>query len=212
MKVWQCKICKYIYKGEFPPDKCPVCNAAAKYFKEIVEEILPPKKSEITKKKEPSEAVPVSKSPPPEPEKGFEKIKSLLIKHHAHPIAVHTPNGLLPAAFVLWFLSWVSGSDLLAKAALINQIFVLLSFPFVIFTGVLEWQIKYKQALTPVFKLKIAAASLTGVTSLVSLIWFLFDNQVLTTTRAWGFMLITFIMLLSAGTAGHIGGKLVFKD
>ena len=35
MKVWQCIVCKYIHKGENPPEKCPVCNVPAIKFKEI---------------------------------------------------------------------------------------------------------------------------------------------------------------------------------
>jgi L-cystine uptake protein TcyP (sodium:dicarboxylate symporter family) len=35
---------------------------------------------------------------------------------------------------------------------------------------------------------------------------------VLSTPLAWVFVLINLVMLVSAGVAGHIGGKLVFKD
>jgi L-cystine uptake protein TcyP (sodium:dicarboxylate symporter family) len=38
------------------------------------------------------------------------------------------------------------------------------------------------------------------------------NPAVLSTSLAWIFILINLIMLASAGIAGYIGGKLVFKD
>ncbi|MCK5312570.1 MAG: rubredoxin, partial [Desulfobacteraceae bacterium] len=129
-----------------------------------------------------------------------------------HPVSVHTPNGILPAIIVLWFAAWVSGSDLLAKAAFINLIFVLIALPFVIFTGVLEWQKKYKRALTNTFKIKITAAIVTTILTIISFVWYLINPDVLSSSNAWLFILINIITVTAVGIAGHIGGKLVFKD
>jgi rubredoxin len=203
MKIWQCSVCKYIHKGNFPPDKCPICNVGAKKFKEIHDIPITVKKSDNKQKDKKSQPIKIN---------NFEKIKSLLIKHHAHPVAVHTPNGLLPVAVMLWLLAWIFDSQLLAKAAFINQIFVLFSLPIVILTGVLEWQKKYNRAMTMMFKIKIITAALTSVACLISTIWFLIDPEILSSAGVWGFMLVNIIMLAGAGMAGHIGGKLVFKD
>jgi len=221
MKVWQCSVCKYIHRGESPPDKCPVCGVDASKFKEIDEASIPEKPH----KKRPSEKTVLPSKPalasviepdklktPPPPETGFGKIAALLIKHHAHPVSVHTPNGILPAAVVLWLLAWVFSADLLSKAALINLIFVIVALPFVIFTGILEWKKKYNGALTVIFKVKILAATLTTASCAISLLWYLIDPGILSSSRAWVFLLINIIMLVAAGIAGHIGGKLVFKD
>jgi rubredoxin len=206
MKVWQCSVCKYIHKGETPPEKCPVCNVSAKKFKEIDEASIPDKmpKSRRLKQK--------TVKPQIIEENNFEKIKYLLVKHHAHPVAVHTPNGLLPVAVILWLMAWLFDSQLFAKAAFINQIFVILSLPLVICTGIIEWQEKYNKALTMVFKIKIIAAILTTTACSISLIWFLINPDIILSSRAWGFIFINIIMLIAAGIAGHIGGKLVFKD
>ena len=134
------------------------------------------------------------------------------MKHHAHPVSVHTPNGILPAAVILWILAWMFNSELLAKAAMINMIFVVLAFPVVIFTGILEWQKKYQGALTPIFKIKILAAALTTVSCVISLIWYLFDPEILAGPKALVFVLVNIVMVAAAGIAGFIGGKLVFKD
>lgn len=217
MKVWQCSVCKYIHKGSTPPEKCPVCGVPAKKFKEIdeasISEKTPKRKKTIGKslpsvpKQDKGRAqVPAIK------ETGFEKIKSLLVRHHAHPVSVHTPNGILPAAVILWLMAWMFDYDLFAGAALINLIFVIIALPFVVFTGVLEWKKKYNGVLTMIFKLKILAAALTIISCMISLVWYLLDPQILSSPTAWVFFLINIIMLAAAGIAGHIGGKLVFKD
>jgi uncharacterized membrane protein len=142
---------------------------------------------------------------------GLEKIYSLLTKHHAHPVSVHTPNGILPAALVLWIAAWMFSYDILAKAAFINMIFVIIALPFVLFTGVLEWKKKYNSALTSLFKLKILSAAMTTVLCITSLIWYLINPDVMSSSLAWLFILINVTMVSFVGIAGHIGGKLVFK-
>ncbi|PHV70730.1 reverse rubrerythrin [Sporanaerobium hydrogeniformans] len=34
MKKFVCTVCGYIHEGDTPPEKCPICNAPAKAFKE----------------------------------------------------------------------------------------------------------------------------------------------------------------------------------
>lgn len=38
MKSWECGVCGYVHKKEKPPEKCPVCEAPEKMFKEITPE------------------------------------------------------------------------------------------------------------------------------------------------------------------------------
>ncbi|MEN8211716.1 MAG: rubredoxin-like domain-containing protein [Thermodesulfobacteriota bacterium] len=214
MKVWQCTVCKYIHRGDTPPDKCPICHAGANKFKEIDEASIPEKRPKRKQQKPQTDKASfvVQDKTRTMDESNFEKIKSLMVKHHAHPVIVHTPNGLLPVAVILWLLAWIFDSGLLAKAAFINQIFVIISLPLVIFTGVTEWQQKYNRAMTTIFKIKIMAAILTSIACLTTTIWFFIDPEILLSSWAWSFMFINIVMLAAAGIAGHIGGKLVFKD
>ena len=218
MKIWQCSVCRYIHRGNMPPAKCPVCNVGSKKFKEIDEASIPDKRVRRNQPSpqgaEISDKTPVNVSDKDDSDKKtfFNTLKNVLIKHHAHPVSVHTPNGILPVAVLLWVLSWIFDSQLMAKVAAINMIFVIIALPFVIFTGVLEWQKKYGGAMTLVFKLKFLSAALTTVTCIISLIWYFLDPNILTTPKAWVFIIINLIMLVAAGIAGHIGGKLVFKD
>jgi rubredoxin/uncharacterized membrane protein len=221
MKSWQCTICKYIHKGDTPPERCPVCGAHASKFIEIKEspspEQAPPPKKTVVKpipdniKKE-SIQKPVKESASGVKETGFSKITSLLVQHHAHPISVHSPNGIVPVVAILFVLAWIFGYDLLSKVAFINMIFVVLALPLVVFTGIIEWKKKYNGALTLIFKLKILAVTITTITCVISLVWYLLDPAILSSPRAGGFISINIIMLIAVGIAGHIGGKLVFKD
>ncbi len=213
MKVWQCSVCKYIHRGDKPPEKCPICGVPASKFVEIdeasiPEKISPQKKSESGRLKKDRMQVPV----PAVEETGFEKIKLLLVHHHAHPVLVHTPNGILPVAVILYLAAWIFDYDLLSRVAFVNLIFVVAALPLVIFTGILEWKKKYNGAMTMMFKLKILAAILTTVSCVISFAWYFINPQVLSSPNVWIFIFINIIMLAAAGIAGHIGGKLVFKD
>ena len=234
MKAWKCTICNYVHKGDTPPDKCPVCGAGPDKFVEIEipdaqektaaapsqtsgAEPTPPAPgtpehggASITAPREPASEDP--KTAPSGPQTLYQRVTDLMIRHHAHPILVHTPNGILPAAAVLFILAWVFDAALPAKAAVINLVFVVLALPLVLYTGFLEWHKKYNQADTLLFKLKILAAAMTSTACVISMVWYLADPGVLSSPLAWVFIFINIIMLASAGVAGHIGGKLVFKD
>lgn len=206
MKVWQCTVCKYIHKGDEPPEKCPICGVDASKFIEIDEADIPEK---TPKRKQPT---PIEEKIEAAPQTLMDKVEALLCKHHAHPISVHAPNGILPAAMVLLVLAWFFKSDLLAKAAMINLIFVITALPFVIYTGMLEWKRKYNSAMTLIFKIKMLAAAITSACCAISIIWYFLDPSILGSMKSMVFLLMNVIMLAAAGIAGHIGGKLVFKD
>jgi len=239
MKKWQCSVCKYIHTGDTPPDKCPVCGVSGKKFilletdenTETTEKSSPRaatlasdsnEKAPARKPEDPTEAIPAKTMDDSEamgkeakiqkPETLYDRITGLMVKHHAHPVSVHMPNGILPAAVALFILAWVFDSSLFVKAGFINLVFVILALPLVLFSGIVEWKKKYNQALTLIFKIKILAATLTTTSCLVSVIWYLIDPLVLSSSNRLIFILVNIIMLGSAGVAGHIGGKLVFKD
>jgi hypothetical protein len=211
MKAWKCTVCNYIHKGDTPPDKCPVCGAGRDKFVEI--EIPDSRESGSSTGTGTRESGPKAQTTAPSaPGTLYQRITELMIRHHAHPILVHTPNGVLPIAVVLFILAWVSGTSLPATAAVINLVFVVLSLPPVLHSGFLVWQKKYNQADTFLFRIKILAAALTTGACVISLVWYLLDPDVLSSPLAVAFIFINVVMVASAGVAGHIGGKLVFKD
>jgi hypothetical protein len=56
------------------------------------------------------------------------------------------------------------------------------------------------------------AATITTTACAINLIWYLMDPQIISSPKAWVFILMNVVMLAAAVIAGHIGGKLVFKD
>lgn len=220
MKRWQCSVCKYIHTGDEPPEKCPVCGVPASKF------VLLEEDSTIdTPEAEPAADENKTETPgaPPLEKEGraavyrekaavyLEKAAALMLQHHAHPMSVHLPNGVIPVAVALFILAWFSGSDLLVKAGFINLVFVIISLPLVGLSGVLEWKRNYNQAQTKIFKIKIAAATVTAICCIASIIWYLVNPEVMGSPGAWLFVMINLLMLAAAGVAGYIGGKLVFK-
>jgi uncharacterized membrane protein len=137
-------------------------------------------------------------------------LAALVMKHHLHPIAVHTPNGVLPLAVVFLFIALVLGGSSFEKASFYSLVFVLLSMPAVIMTGYIAWQKRYKGARTKIFGVKIGATIVVCVTLLAMVIWRIVDPEVATSAGRWTYFLISVVSVAAAGLAGHMGGKLVF--
>jgi rubredoxin/uncharacterized membrane protein len=206
MKQWQCSVCGYVHKGEEPPDKCPVCGADKSRFVLIADPAAPP-------------SGPTPQIPQRDPEvKGssstdsWSKLSHRLTQLHAHPIAVHIPNGVLPITVFFAFLAWLFSSTALATAAKFNMFLVFLCMPWVIFTGLIDWKNRFKARMTPVFRAKMICAGIVTVLSLILSIWWLIKPTSLV-DRGFScsiFLLLHLLDLVAAAIAGWYGGKLVF--
>ena len=215
MKKWRCTVCGYIHNGEEPPEKCPVCGADKSLFEEVVEE-KPAEDTAPDAPEMPEDARHVELGSPPAARFGniYHLLIGQMLKHHAHPISTHIPNGVLPISFLFIILALISGATSLGTAAFCNVIMVVLAIPFVIFSGYVEWQHRYKGAMTNPFKLKIICAIIVAAGTLLMAIWWIASPDVLSTASTGRklFIFISLVTLGAAGIAGHIGGKLVFRD
>lgn len=202
LKKWECTLCGYIHEGPAPPDSCPVCGAGPEYFKEIVEKeertltevVLEPETGAAGKKPAPS------------------LFRKMVMKHHLHPIAVHTPNGVLPLALVFLGIGTVLGITSFEQAAFYSLVFVLINMPFVIVTGYIAWQERYKGAKTTIFGVKIGGTIVVCATLVAMVIWRLVEPGVAASPGRWTYLLICLVCVAGAGIAGHMGGKLVFSS
>ena len=212
MKKWKCTVCGYIHTGDEPPEKCPVCGADKSKFIEVTDEYEQPTIPVADQKAPEIGKNTVDQSRPPS---RMETVQNLIVKHHLHPISVHIPNGVVPVSVLFLTLAVVFGfldATLLSRAAYLNLIVVFLSLPLVIYTGWSEWRRKYNGALTTYFIIKFTCAAAATVLVLIILAWLIMSPEVVTTGTKWLFLLINFILLGVVGVAGHIGGKLVFKE
>lgn len=200
MKKWMCGVCGYSVVAEEPPEICPVCGADKKLF-ELIEDN--------------SEQTTGASSPNQSYSNDFKQTvygfaKKMIRQHHLHPISVHIPNGVVPVSFIFVLLSVISGGIAsLEKAAFLNFVFVLLAMPAVAFTGYTDWKEKYSGAMTKVFKTKMICAAVLTSSLFVAVIWRAVDA---TAGSSWLYLMLNAVILGSAGIAGFMGGKLVFKD
>ena len=214
MKKWECTVCGYIHEGDEPPDECPVCAADKSMFVEVVEQAAA---AEPAATAEPAAspaapAQPAGKQGLPATLLAFATTQ--ILRHHLHPIMVHTPNGIVPMAVIFLFIAALYTAPLFDIAALYSLVFVLIAMPAVLATGYIVWQERYRGALTSIFKLKIGASIVATVSLVILLIWRALQPAVLTTpsTGRWFFLILAVIMVGAVGLAGHMGGKLVFGN
>jgi len=223
VKFFKCVVCGYIHQGQEPPEKCPVCGAPREKFTELPAEEGKKALEEYqarTARKKPatSDRAPAGGGQPPgaadPPGSGIVAlVTGLMVKHKAHPISVHLPNGLLPVAVLFLCLSFVFKAMHFERAALYNLVVVALAMPGVIASGWADWRARYRGAWTRVFKHKMAMALVV-----TSITWALAGWGLLGPESAAGplgrflFLALHFIALGAAGYAGHLGGKLVFKE
>ena len=222
MKRWECSVCGYIHIGDGPPDVCPVCGAdksqfilienapskAAKSDQPPANENADPNKSMQTKP-----ALDGSGSTNTMERKRWTAFFTLLTKYHAHPIAVHIPNGVLPLATLFLVLAVLFQSPSLATVAKYNTLFVFIFMPVVIATGIVDWRNRFKGRLTRVFMIKIVCAGIVTVLSGLICLWWLLQPYLYQSGTGRPFLVIVIYLInfCAAAIAGWNGGKLVFK-
>jgi uncharacterized membrane protein len=204
MKKWECTVCGYIHEGDEPPEECPICSADKSMFVEIIEE--------QQSSRDQTELPTTAKVEPTLLGKVYAFASEQILRHHLHPISVHTPNGVLPMALLFLLITVLFGLPHFETAAFYSFVFVLLTMPVVICTGYEVWQKRYRGALTLTFKIKIGASIITVTLLSVLSLWRAVQPDILTipSTGRWIYVLLSIILVSAVGSAGHVGGKLVF--
>lgn len=204
---WRCTVCNYIHEGEAPPKECPICKAGANKFVEIDSE---GKDLPAEQKPAPAAAAAAATQPVKEQRPGF--LARMVMKLHLHPIAVHSPQGIIPASVIFLAIAIFLGLGVFEQAAFYNLVVVLITMPLVLLTGYIEWKNRYKGAKTFIFFMKISCSITVTLTLTILVAWRLFEPGVATADSP--FRLIYFgiaaVMLAATALAGHLGGKLVF--
>ena len=205
MKKWECTVCGYIHEGDEPPDECPVCSADKSMFVEIIAD---------TKTSGKAVGVVVSQKKPNLLASISAMSSELILKHHLHPIAVHTPNGIVPMATLFLVIAMFLHLPLFGTAAMYSLVFVLIALPVVFFTGYSVWQKRYQGAWTSIFKIKIGASIVIAFTLPILVIWQVIQPEIVVKPLSgrWIYLGVSFVLLTAVGLAGHMGGKLVFGN
>jgi rubredoxin/uncharacterized membrane protein len=195
-KRWRCLVCGYVHEGEAPPAHCPVCKAPAAQFAELDAKGNLMKNDGIARKP------------------GI--ITRILLGLHMHPILVHFPNGILPMVVLFMagsvFLSYDTFAD---KSTFYSLIFVLITMPFVLASGFLEWKGRYHGARTVLFAIKVFCGFLALICLAILVAWrAFFDQEVLLPNSPYRliYFIVAAVLLGAVAVAGHLGGHLVFKN
>jgi uncharacterized membrane protein len=206
MKRWRCLVCGYIHSGDEPPEQCPVCKAPKNKFVEIDADgnTLPPSGD-----KQPQQPQAENMPPGAVPE---DRLADFVLRHHLHPILVHTPNGLIPVIVLFIVLHIILHIQDFDKAAFFNMAVVVLVMPAVMATGYLEWKRRYNKAKTVLFLAKICCSLIVFTTLVILAGWRFINPEVIaqSSPAKWVYLSLGLVMLVAVGIAGHLGGKLVF--
>ena len=132
---------------------------------------------------------------------------------YLHPIPVHFPLALFPAAFASLLFYLLTGMTEFESGAYIMIIFGLLITPVTIASGFADWKIRYRGQMTRVFKIKIIGALVLLALALPAVLIRQHHPEINLLPLDWTGWL--YLGLLAACQAdcmiiGHYGGKLVF--
>jgi rubredoxin len=207
--VWKCRACGYPHTGALPPEPCPVCGSGGEQFQyQIATPVIPAPPLERPAAAEASAALP----PRIRIQNRLEMVLAKMSELHAHPIAVHIPNGVLPVSFVFLLLALLFNSATLEKAAFYNLVMVLLAMPGVLFSGYNDWQRRFGGHVTRVFKTKMICGGAVQLISLILVLWWLLNPDLLLKPGSSGrslFIVLYVVNLACAVVAGYFGGKLI---
>jgi len=132
---------------------------------------------------------------------------------YAHPMFVHFPQALFPAAFASFLLYLATGFPEFEIGAFVTAGFGAFASPVTALTGFIDWKVRYKGYMTSVFRIKIIGAFVLIALSIPAVLLRLLAPEVaLLPLSGTGWL---YAALLAACTAtcvvlGHYGGKLVF--
>ena len=130
-----------------------------------------------------------------------------------HPIFVHFPQALFPVAFASFVLYLVTGNDLFEQGTFLMMMFGLAATPVTMITGYIDWKVRYKGYMTPVFKIKIITGFvLIGLSLSAVLLRALVPEVALLPLSGMGWLRAGLLAACvgSCVVEGHYGGKLVF--
>jgi len=215
-RQWQCGVCGYVHQGAHAPAACPVCGADQDQYA-AVRRFEPASAQEIEERPGPGAAPPNHRPSPAESTSAavnpgrLEWILDKMVDLHAHPIAVHIPNGVLPIAVIFLLLGSLFHSRALLTASFYNLAFVALAMPAVLFSGYNDWQRRFGGRLTHVFLTKMICGAVILAGTWGGVIWRLFDSALVLPAAPGrgGYIVLHLIVLAAAIVAGYYGGKLV---
>lgn len=130
-----------------------------------------------------------------------------------HPIPVHFPQALFPAAFASLLIYMLTGMREFETGAYVMIIFGFLAIPVTMATGFADWKIRYRGQMTRVFRIKIIGALGLLSLSLPAVLMRLQHPEITALPFDWtGWIYFGLLAACQTDCAiiGYYGGRLVF--
>jgi uncharacterized membrane protein len=130
-----------------------------------------------------------------------------------HPMFVHFPQALFPVAFGSFALYLATGIREFEVGAFVAAAFGAAISPITTITGFVDWKIRYKGYMTPVFRIKIIGAFVLIALSIPAVLLRLLvpDVAALPLSGAgWAYAALLAACVVTCVVLGYYGGKLVF--
>lgn len=132
---------------------------------------------------------------------------------YLHPIPVHFPVALFPAAFVALLFSLATGLKEFETGAYVMSLIGLLSTPLAIASGFADWKLRYRGMMTSLFRIKIVGALVLLALALPAVLLRLQYPDLCLQPFDWRGWLYCGLLAgcqVACMVVGHYGGKLVF--
>jgi uncharacterized membrane protein len=132
---------------------------------------------------------------------------------HLHPVPVHFPQALFPAAFVALLIHLFANLQEFETASYIMFLFALVSTPLTIASGFADWKLRFKGQMTRVFRIKIIGAILLLLCSMPAVLLRMQHPEITVLPLGWpGWLYLGLLTLcqLDCAVVGYYGGRLVF--
>ena len=130
-----------------------------------------------------------------------------------HPVFVHFPQALFPVAFASFVLYLGTGEPVFESGTHLMTAFGLAAAPVTMITGYIDWKVRYKGYMTPVFRIKIVTGFvLIGLSLAVVLLRAFVPEIARLPLSGLGWLRAGLLAgcVASCVVEGHYGGKLVF--
>ena len=132
---------------------------------------------------------------------------------YLHPIPVHFPLALFPAAFASLLFYLFTGMPEFETGAHVMSLIGLLVTPVTITSGFADWKIRYRGQMTRVFRIKIIGALMLVVLALPAVLIRQQHPEINLLPLDWtGWLYLGLLgaCQIDSMIIGHYGGKLVF--
>lgn len=137
--------------------------------------------------------------------------KTLVQKFHIHPISAHFPSAFFPFSTLFLILFIIKNDNAFEVGVKFTQWAAVVTNPFAIISGLLDWKVKYKAAMVPIFKKKITYSIAAETVGIICVVWHSLIPGVFTDSFfVYIYLVLTVTSTVFTFFVGRWGARLVY--